>query len=73
LRCRQEGASTPSLRRWPMASTAKFSGEQWPELQYIGATMLLASVVRIRFEGEHSIAAIERFWTLQRVHSRRKR
>src|SRR3984957_20888551 len=22
------------LRRWPRMSTAKFSGEQWPELQY---------------------------------------
>ena len=33
LRCRQEGASTPSPRRWPRAPTAKFSGEQRPELQ----------------------------------------
>src|SRR5271165_3163639 len=32
-RCRQEGASTPSPRRWPRASTAKFAGEQRPEFQ----------------------------------------
>src|SRR6266481_2593127 len=33
LRCRQEGASTPSTRCWPRASAAKFSGEQRSELQ----------------------------------------
>jgi hypothetical protein len=34
LRCRQEGASTPSVRGGPMTSAAKFLGEQRPELAF---------------------------------------
>ena len=47
-------------RRWPRASTAKFSGEQWPELQYPSPHRFVGDIQTALREQIFDVAIAER-------------